>query len=422
MPEFTYDESIKKIAKILRTDRDTVASICDRMGDVTGKKDVPQKIMEENERLTEKALNTLGVRRDAFHFEVYNALIGKIKQNDDKIFELFREPRCISFEGCKTLLNFAQEIAGVPEGFFLKKEKAREFLKNQPPLNILKSLGYESVDQMLEKEEMTQVFAALRFLEDSEWLNNVFFAQYKDLTPDDFEFRSIELKVLDGKWLKAAEKFLKKKYHNVSHLKELGVIFVIPLELKVPGETMRLFTLILHYLNEVNFYSNLFQKFSEKREVFSERLISSLRGDVLDERLPEEKVANWMIVQRYLAKDDEYDWRLFSPHVNPEALHWSKAEQNVADFNERFPDSGLDFWKDLDFAGDFFKTESGVDNLVSLNLIDTVMSLVMEKDMIKYLYHHQEAMWNKLFSEYVGGQAEMEKIIVDNFVKGYISY
>ena len=59
------------------------------------------------------------------------------------------------------------------------------------------------------------------------------------------------LKILEPQWLDVAEKFLEKKYHNVSHLKEFGVIFVIPLKIDMPGETLRLFTLILHYLNEV---------------------------------------------------------------------------------------------------------------------------------------------------------------------------
>jgi hypothetical protein len=418
----TNEEAIKKIARILRADKDTVLNVCDRMEDITGNKNVLEKIMEENDMLMEKALSNLGVRKDAYHFEIYHALIAKIKENDEKIFKLFKEPRPVSYEGSKTLLNFAQEIAKTPQGFFLKKEKAEEFLRNEPPKKILEAMGYDSVDELLEKEELLQVFSALRFIEDMEWLNNTFFAQYKDLMPDDFEMRDIEVKVLDGKWLTAAEKFLKKKYHNVSHLKELGVIFVIPLELKVSGETMRLFSLILHYLNEVTFYSRLFQNFKEKPEVFSERLVSSLRGDVLDERFPEGKVANWNIVQRYLAKVDEFDWRLFEPHVNPEALHWSKAERMIANFNERFPETELGFWKNLDFVGDFFKTEAGVDNLVSMNLIDTVMSLVMDKEMIKYLYHHQEAMWNKLFSEYVGGDDKMEDMIVENFTKGYISF
>ena len=51
----------------------------------------------------------------------------------------------------------------------------------------------------------------------------------------------------------------KEKYHNISHLKEMGVVFVIPITLGISGELMRMFILILHYLNEVPFiriYSN----------------------------------------------------------------------------------------------------------------------------------------------------------------------
>ena len=416
------DASLKKIAKILRSDRNNVYNTCKRMGEITGRKNVLDKIVEENDILVEKTLKRLGISKNALHHEVYDALINKIKLNDQKINEIFQHPNWITEDGCKTLINFAKEIANVPDGFFIKKKKAEEFLRNTPPKNIIKILGYSSIDELLEKEDFYQIYSALRFIEDRDWLNKEFFAQYNDLKPEDFEFRPIQLKVLDGKWLKAAETFLKKKYHNVSHLKELGIIFIIPLQLNVSGETMRLFTLLLHYLHEITFYSKLFQKYKENQNTFANNMISALRGDVLTERLNEKEIANWMIVQRYLAKDDEYDWRLFEPHVNPEALHWSKAEEDVANFNKRFPDSELDFWKDLDFVGDFFKTKSGVENLVSFNLIDTVMSLVMEKEMIKYLYHHQEAMWNKIFMEYVGGRDKMEEMIVENFTKGHISF
>ncbi|MCR4323175.1 MAG: hypothetical protein NUV61_03770 [Candidatus Azambacteria bacterium] len=416
------DKSIERIARVLRTDKDTVGDLCKRMEELTGKRNVPQKIVEENDLLVEKSLTALGVKKGAFNFEVYQSLINKVKSNDATIFELFRQPRCIDFKGCKTLLNFAEELAGVGEGFFIKKEKAIELLKSKPPLNIMKALGYTEINELIEKEDIDQVFAGLRFGEEKEWLNEVFFAQYRDLTVDDFEYRRIRLEVLHGKWLAIAEQFLKKKYHNVSHLKELGVIFVIPLELRTPGETMRVFGLILHYLHEVSFYSKLFELYAKTPSNFAERVISCLRGDVLDEQMHSHVVSNWLIVQRYLAKDDEYDWRLFAPHVNPEALHWTKAEEDIARLNERFENLDLHFWHNLDFVGDFYRTESGVDTLVSFNLIDTVMSLVMEKDMIKYLYHHQEALWNKIFMEYVGGREEMERLTIENFMKGYIAF
>ena len=222
----------------------------------------------------------------------------------------------------------------------------------------------------------------------------------------------------------AAEKFTKKKYHNVSHLKELGVIFVIPISLGFAGETLRLVSLLSHYFNEIYFYSDLFRMFSADDEKFAKNLISLLRGDVLERRLPqmlqEAKRSNVLIVQRYLAKDDENDWRLFEPHVNPEAMHWEKAENGIV----KIPDvligvrDGLHFWKDLGWVGDYFKDEVGREILVSFNLVDTVMSLVMEKQMIKYLYHHQEALWNKIFISHLGEERVLE-LIKKNIIRGW---
>ena len=90
---------------------------------------------------------------------------------------------------------------------------------------------------------------------------------------------------------------------------------------------------------------------------------------------------------------------------------WKFAKPKIeVDFN---------FWKGLGYVGDFYPTESGIDVLVSFNLVDTVMSLVKKKEMIKYLYHHQEALWNKIFSEFIG-EEKMEEMIIDNFEKGYL--
>ena len=108
--------------------------------------------------------------------------------------------------------------------------------------------------------------SALRFTQSKEWMHKFFEESYGSLIPEDFEERDVELIVLDPKWLSVVEKFLEKKYHNVSHLKEYGVIFVIPLPIDTSGETMRMFTLILHYLHEVPFYSALFKKFMADKD------------------------------------------------------------------------------------------------------------------------------------------------------------
>jgi hypothetical protein len=192
--------------------------------------------------------------------------------------------------------------------------------------------------------------------------------------------------------------------------------------LNISGETLRNFSLILHYFNEIMFYSNLFRNFAKKESSFGENLISLLRGDVLETELPKPETGKtqWLIIQRYLAKDDENDWRLFKAHINPEALHWEKAERMLLLISRKLKGfaSNLSFWHDLNWVGDYFKTDAGIDVLVSFNLIDASMDLVKKKEMTKYLYHHQESLWNKIFIEYFG-EEKMEEIMKANIIKGY---
>ncbi len=405
----------EKIAKILRIEKQAVIQLEKDLNRLTGQSNFLYSLVEENDRLIDDSLDNLGLGRNSMALDVNDALISKIESDDLRIFQALKSPQLSNPEDCQRIVDLAKDVSPKRKGFFLKKEIAEGFLKAEPPQKILKALGYSSVEAMLAKEDLSEVYSSLRFLEDPEWLNNRFFKQYQNLKPTDFEEREIEVKVLGAQWKDAAEKFVQKKYHNISHLKELGVIFVIPITLKVSGEILRTLSLLTHYFYEVYFYSDLIKGFAENNpEEFPKNFVSLLRGDVLN-NLPNPLSSDHMsflIIQRYLAKDDENDHRLFLPHVNPEALHWDRAEESLAKIE------GLDFWKDLDWIGDFFRIETGGEILVSFNLVDTIMGLVKEKEMIKYLYHHQEALWNKIFVSYFG-QEKMEELIKENLIKGW---
>lgn len=418
-------KSYERIAKILRSDRDAVRLVEERFSVITGKKNVMDKIMEENEAMMKNRLNDLNLKTDVSAKTIYDALIKKISADNELLKKALKldSVQPDYSDTCRRIIEEILKLEGAPRGFFLKKERAVEFLKSEPPQKIIKSLGYRDVNELLEKEDVYEIFSALRFLEDTQWLNEIFFRQYEKLKPSDFEEREIVLKVLPVKWTAAAQSFVKKKYHNISHLKEMGMIFVIPISLGISGELMRTFILILHYLNEIPFYSDLFRRFSFNSGSFASNIISLLRGDVLDKHLPpnlDEGKSNWIIIQRYLAKDDENDWRLFEPHLNPEALHWERAERILVKAGETLGGFSreLSFWKNLNWVGDYYKSDVGIDVLASFNLVDTAMSLVMEKEMIKYLYHHQESLWNKIFVEYFS-EEEMEKFMKENIIKGW---
>ncbi len=407
------------IANILRVDKEVIEDVEKKMSLVTGKNGIIEKIVEENNVLIKRLLSQFGICNWPFYEDFFEAIINYLHFTDKNLYEFLGRPDFETGKGCDILIKEVSDLAEVSYGFFIKKEVAENFLRKTPPQNIIKFLGYRGVEDLLKNENIFEIFSALRFIETSEWMNNEFIKSYKNLKPEDFEERKINLIVLKDKWLKAAEKFMKKKYHNVSHLKELGVIFIIPVPINSSGETLRLFSLLVHYLNEVPFYSKLFKYYSQF-DNFAERVISLLRGDVLEGPLPplkEGKIISWRIVQRYLAKDNINDPRLFEPHVNPEAIHWLKAELSLAKLSRRKPELGLGFWHDLNWVGGFFNKKDGSKELLSVNLIDNTMSLVKREN--KYLYHHQEALWNKIFKEYMGEET-MEKLIEENIFEGYI--
>ncbi len=418
------DGNIKKIAKILRCDRDYIYKIDRHFSEITGKSGVFDSIVEENDSIVEERVRRLGLSMGASAKEVYDALISKVEADDYKLSRALGMPSWTSQKGCEYVGSIAKKViknSGAPaRGFFLKKEKAKEFLEKEPPRKILAYLGYGSVEKMIEKEDLFEIFCALRFVEGNEWLNKNFFRLYEHLTPDDFEERDIEVRALSPKWNNVAQVFVMKKWHNISHLKELGVVFIIPISLGISGELLRMMSLVLHYLHEVPFYSDMFRMISEERKTFSGNLISLLRGDVVEKKISEGEKTLWLVVQRYLAKDDENEWRLFVPRINPEALHWARASADLARIGEVIPLEGgdLSFWEDLDWVGEYFKDDIGNDALVSLNVVDTVMSLVQKKELIKYLYHHQEALWNKIFQEYFGEKL-LEKAMKKHLLRGW---
>lgn len=389
----------------------------------TGKTGVLEAVVENNDQNVDRVLADLGLNRVSMAEEVYDALTQKLADIDKKLFELLDKPDLSKLSNNPSKIrDTALSIFTPPKGLFIKKEKVAELLAKHPPQSLLEHFGYQTTDELLEKEGFVSMVASLRFTQTKEWMHSFFNVAYRDLKLEDFEERDVEIKIMNTKWLVISEKFTSKKLHNVSHLKEYGIIFISPDPIDQTGETLRMFLLVLHYLHEVPFYSNLFRKFSLDSD-FVAKLKSLLRGDVPEQPTTDNpQPITWMIVQRYLAKDNPADPRLHGHHVNPEAEHWYRVAQNlnkladvIGDTAEKF---NIGYWINLDHVGDFFKNKEGVDTFISFNVVDLVMSLVTQ-DEVEYIYHQKEAMWNHIFSEYMG-RDKMNTLIEENIIKGFI--
>lgn len=406
------------LARILGIDPVALDDLNEVMSEITGRSDVLDNLIDENRRMVDTTLGVLDSRHKPAS-EVREVLRKTIFKHEKQLMEFIN-----TLDGkdeFERSVTFAKQAATVKKGFFLKKEFAEEILKKRPPETVLRYLNVPDVDVLLRKHDVTEVFSSLRFLESTSWMHKTFEEAYSNFTPKDFEERDIEIKVLGPEWREVAEKFVAKKHHNVSHLKEFGVIFLNPIKMEIPGKFLRDTALFLHYFHEINFYSKLFRRYSEQDD-FAERLKALLRGDV---GKPDTlKDGEWLIVQQYLWKIDPKDPRLFIPHVNPESMHWARGEKDLTACCTAYAHINVGLWHDLDWVASIFEEDGEEEHIVSFDLEDNAMALVSfaEGENESFTYHQREAMWTKLFSEYAGGEEEMEKLLIENFDKGIIQF
>jgi hypothetical protein len=408
---------MEELAKLLGTTKEKLESLSDEMGEFTGKKGVPEQLVEKIKAEKQEAIKQLGMTESSPRKEVLAALAKRVEMLEEEAKNVLGAPTMQEHSYIQKLFARAMAIAKPKKGFFLKEEKAKELFRRNPPQNILAQLKYSSAEELLAKEDLFEVFSALRFLEDRKWQNEVFFAPFKKLTPEDFEERPIVMRVLDPKkWGSEARNFTKKKFHNTTHLKELGVVIVIPVDY-TEGALTRMFSMMFHYLNEVSFYAKYFRMIAADPSTFSGKFVSALRGDVRESAPDLENIVSWVIMQRYLAKENPTDPRLLVPHISPEALHWARASSNLAALADDTP--GLSFWKGKAYLCGF-TPES--DELVSFNFEDNVFSLAAGPDTPQYVYHVREALWNRFFEEWFEKEDVLETLMIEDFGQGFVGF
>lgn len=351
--------------------------------------EIIKQISQENQAKIDQKLEELKLKNPTAG-QLYQALIYKASEAEQELCNYLGRVDCGCEAGMQILVDEALRLFPPKPGFFLKQEKAKELLIQNPPLRVIEALGYKDIDELLSKEDFFEIYGSLRFVETSDWMSQLI-EKYEDLEKKDFEMRAIRVKVLSKrKWHDLAEKFTKKKYHNLTHLKELGAVFAIPREISGEvGVILTSFGLLLHYFNEVSIYSQIIQNIKQD---FANNLIKLLKGEI--------KNNNWHIIPRYLEKDENPDAILYEPHINPEAIFWQKADYNLMQLAKELPGSSLDFWEDLDWVGQCFPTLDNKKQLIAFNSVDIALSFANQLPLNKrYLYHYREALWNKIYEK-----------------------
>ena len=342
--------------------------------------------------------------KDTTGKELYAALLHRFKRDDEHFTKLIGGGNASTVQELLPKMKAAAEAVDIPRKcWVLKKGVAKDFLRKTPPTNIMKRLGYRSVDSMLKNENIFEVYGALRFAESVDWLNR-FDAQYTTIKPSDFEERDIEIVAMPAeRWADIAEPFVHKKRHNITHLKELGVILMLPIKAtEMPGITMTVMPLLFHYINEIRLYSAFF-KLQQVKPNFAEIIINTLIADPSEAAVMAGQTIHWRVIQRYFGKlENEYHPEIFEPHVQPEDLHWRKAEAILYAI-----DPELGWWRDLDYVGVLHAGRP-----VTFNLMDVALSYSNNTPYAaRAVFHFRDALWNELFMRYMGEKTLEQQVL-----------
>ncbi len=351
------------------------------------------------------AIKKLGLdHTDVTGKELYHALVAKIAEHDKHLAKSIGGHDAEDVQSLIPLMKKAVDNVKIEKGcWVLKKSVAKEMLRKTPPPKIMEHLGYRSVDSMLKHENLAEIYGALRFAEGPEWLNE-FNEMYKSLKPSDFESRDIEIVIMPhDRWADLCEGFVHKKRHNITHLKELGVILMLPVKLtKMPGITISAMPLLFHYLNEIRLYSAFF-KLQQVHHNFGEIIVETLLADPGSAAVMAGHNVHWRVIQRYFGKlENEYHPEIFEPHVQPEDLHWRKAEESLY-----LIDPELEFWKDMDYVALLHDGRPTVFNMMDVSF-SYVNNTPYEN---RVIFHFRESLWNEIFIRYMGQKSLEDQIL-----------
>lgn len=392
------------LSEILAAEEPGFSMALHQLESASGRPGIDVRLVAEMNATIRGKIRELGLDpNDTTPKELYHGLQATIGRHDTFISQALgvNDPENVQ-ELLPLIAKCVNDMAVNKRCWVLKTSCARKLLKANPPKKVMKILGYRSIDSMIKRENILEIYTATRFVESSQWQQKLI-KSYKKLKSSDFESRDIEIIVLDAKrWGEASAGFIYEHHHNITHMKELGVILVLPLPVdRLRGATLTVLPMIIHYVTEIRLYSALF-KLKQVRSDFSSFLIKTLQDDPVQIATMAGQKIHWRTIAKHFGSKKHDLPEVFEPHVQADDLVWRKTE----DLLYRI-EPALKFWEGLDFVALDVDGEA-----VSFNLIDNAVSYCNQLDYGQQLsLHVQGSLWNELYTRYMG-QAGLEQEVL----------
>lgn len=385
------------LAELLQENKTLLSADMMRLEMASGQNSIDVKLTAEILRKVRQKTRELGLDpKDTNGKELYNSLNNIISTHDSFINKRLGLDYSSPEEYIAKIIKSTLSLDVPKKVWGIKPAVLKKLLSKSPPKNVMKILGYRSSDSMLKRENPNVILALSKICESNKWTSK-YYSLYRELIPNDFEDRSVEiLDLSDKNKFSALLEYTKKEFSNIYGLKEAGAVAVLPLPIMPrPGFTIAMLSLLLHSISDVRLHSAFYKLHQIKHDfgdVVSESALSHKAGHVLITGVN----FDWRSVREHFGRSYHNHPEVLEPHVSHEDLCWKKGEELLYRL-----EPALHFWSDMEYVGEMH------DGLpVSFNIIDVAINCVNHIPYEQRTYiHMQEALGNEIFVRYMGTPA-----------------
>jgi hypothetical protein len=156
----------KPISQILNHPERAVAKAIAKLEDKNGYPSHDVRLTAENIQKVRSKLAELNLDPDdTTGEELYQALMVKFQEDSRRFDEHFGMHARGFDEKSSKAFELVSKNADLPERWVMKASWAKSLLRQHPPKRVMKQLHYRSIDSMLKRENLAEIYLGIEFIE-----------------------------------------------------------------------------------------------------------------------------------------------------------------------------------------------------------------------------------------------------------------
>lgn len=285
------------------------------------------------------------------------------------------------------LVELAQNCVDAKKSWSIKPAVAKKILRANPPKNLMKQLGYRSLESMLKHEDVEVVLAVAHNISSQRWREGVTAAISK-LSTAEYEEKTLRIAILQGKWEAVASNL-----PTISNYLPTGTVIVSPSKeaQSLPGLSM--FVVLAQTLESLR-VATVAARFPELNRP-GHSFVARIGGAAI----------TWSSLLFHLGKQHHSQHpELLEPYIMPEHTEAASISQRICSIHPM-----LNFWQDTEYL----LLGRGT-NQVSCNIVDVATNYANKNDFgYQTTQAGRSAYWNYLLHKYMQNPSVFDKIITD---------